>query len=420
MKIAVIGGGSTYTPELLDGLIDRRAALDLEAVVLHDIDAARLATVAGFCERMAARRGAAGLIRATLDRDEALAGASFVINQVRVGGQRARHADIQLCLEFDLIGQETTGMGGFAKALRTIPVTLDLCRAMRSACPDAWLLNFTNPSGLVTEAILDHGGVQALGLCNVPMDALMALAAHLGTGPERIDLDYVGLNHLSWIRRVTVDGADVTPTVLEALAGGAPANLPDLIDPPWLVRAVGGFPLYYLRFFYHRAAMLAGLKAATRSRAEEVMEIEERLLAVYDDPSQHEKPAALSERGGAYYSVVAVELIAAIHGDLGTEHIVNVRNDGAIPNLETKAVVEIPARIRRDRAAPRATAPLTAAQLGLLRAVKSYEQLTIQASVEESRDAAIAAMLVHPLGPDVDRVAALLDRIIAKDQLTLR
>lgn len=420
MKIAVIGGGSTYTPELLDGLLDRRAALDLEAVVLHDIDAERLSTVAGFCERMATQRGAAGSIRVTLDREEALAGASFVINQVRVGGQRARHADIQLCLEFDLIGQETTGMGGFAKALRTIPVTLDLCRAMQRVCPDAWLLNFTNPSGLVTEAILDHGGVQALGLCNVPMDALMALAAHLGTRPERIDLDYVGLNHLSWIRRVTVDGADVTPSVIEALAGGAPANLPDLIDPPWLVHAVGGFPLYYLRFFYHRAAMLAGLKAAPRSRAEEVMEIEERLLAIYRDPSQHEKPAALSERGGAYYSVVAVELIEAIHGNLGTEHIVNVRNDGAIANLEAKAVVEIPARIHRDRAVPRATAPLTEAQLGLLRAVKSYEQLTIQAAVEQSRDAAIAAMLVHPLGPDADRVAALLDRIVAKDQLTLR
>ncbi|MFN7952571.1 MAG: 6-phospho-beta-glucosidase [bacterium] len=420
MKIAVIGGGSTYTPELLDGLIDRRATLDLEAVVLHDIDAERLSAVTGFCERMAAHRGAEGLIHSTLDRDRALAGASFVINQVRVGGQRARHADITLSLEFGLIGQETTGMGGFAKALRTIPVTLDLCRAMQRICPDAWLLNFTNPSGLVTEAILDHGGVKALGLCNVPMDARMALSTHLGASPERIDLDYVGLNHLSWIRRVTLDGADVTGTVLEALAGGAPANLPDLIDPPWLVRAVGGFPLYYLRFFYHRAAMLAGLAAAPRSRAQEVMEIEERLLAIYRDPRQHEKPAALGERGGAYYSVVAVELIEAIHGDLGTEQIVNLRNDGAIPNVEAKAVVEIPARIGRARAWPRATAPLTPAQLGLLCAVKSYEQLTIQAAVEQSRDAAIAAMLVHPLGPDADRVAALLDRIIEKDHLTLR
>ena len=419
MKIAVIGGGSTYTPELLDGLIDRRAALGLDAVVLHDVDGARLDAVSGFCERMAAHRGSPSLVRATLDRDDALEGADFVVNQVRVGGQRARHADIQLCLEFDLIGQETTGMGGFAKALRTIPVTLDLCRAMERTCPDAWLFNFTNPSGLVTEAILDHGHSKAIGLCNVPMDAKMALASHLGVRADTIDLDYVGLNHLSWLRRVTVAGRDVTSDVLDALAAGTPANLPDLIDPPHLVRAVGGFPLYYLRFFYHRDAMLAGLKAAPRSRAQEVMKIEDRLLAIYRDPSQHEKPAALSERGGAYYSVVAVELVEAIARDLGTEQVVNVRNEGAIPNVEAKAVVEIPARIGRSRATPRPTAPLSPAQLGLLQAVKSYEQLTIQAAVEKSRDAAIAAMLVHPLGPDADRVEALLDRIIAKDRVEL-
>ncbi len=419
MKIAVIGGGSTYTPELLDGLLERRAALGLESVALHDIDGPRLAAVAGFCERVAEHRGAPGLVRATLDRDQALDGADFVVNQVRVGGQQARHADIQLCLEFDLIGQETTGMGGFAKALRTIPVTLDLCRAIERVCPDAWLLNFTNPSGLVTEAILDHGHPKAIGLCNVPMDARMALAAHLGVEAHRIDFDYVGLNHLSWLRRVTVEGRDVTDAVLEALAGGTPANLPDLIDPPHLVRAVGGFPLYYLRFFYHRAAMLASLKAAPRSRAQEVMEIEDRLLAIYRDVTQHEKPAALSERGGAYYSVVAVELVEAISLDLGTEQVVNVRNEGAIPNVEPKAVVEIPARIARSRAVPRPTAPLTPAQLGLLQAVKSYEQLTIEASVRKSRDAAIAAMLVHPLGPDADRVEALLDRIIAKDHVEL-
>ncbi len=420
MKIAVIGGGSTYTPELLDGLIDRRAGLGLDEVWLHDIDEPRLADVTGFCDRMASHRGAPGLVRSTLDRDQAIAGADFVINQVRVGGQQARHADIRLCLEFDLIGQETTGMGGFAKALRTIPVTLDLCRAIERIAPRAWLLNFTNPSGLVTEAILDHSSVKTLGLCNVPMDARMALAAHLGVDASHIDLDYVGLNHLSWIRHVTVDGTDVTDQVLDALVGGAPANLPDLIDPPWLVRAVGGFPLYYLRFFYHRAEMLAGLKAAPKTRAEEVMEIEGRLLALYRDPTQHEKPAALSERGGAYYSVVAVELIEAIHRDLGSEQIVNIRNEGAIPNVAPGSVVEIPARIGRDRAVPRPTAPLTAAQLGLLQAVKSYEQLTIRAAVEQSRDAAIAAMLVHPLGPDADRAAPLLDRIVAKDRLTLR
>ncbi|MBK7975634.1 MAG: 6-phospho-beta-glucosidase [Deltaproteobacteria bacterium] len=419
MKIAVIGGGSTYTPELLDGLIERRVALGLGAVVLHDIDASRLEAVSGFCERMAAHRGAPALVRSTLDRGDALDGADFVINQVRVGGQQARHADIQLCLEFDLIGQETTGMGGFAKALRTIPVTLDLCRAMERVCPNAWLLNFTNPSGLVTEAILDHGHPKAIGLCNVPMDAKMALATHLAVEPRQIDLDYVGLNHLSWLRRVTVEGRDVTSAVLDALAGGTPANLPDLIDPPHLVRAVGGFPLYYLRFFYHRQAMLAGLKAAPRSRAQEVMEIEERLLAIYRDSSRHEKPDALSERGGAYYSVVAVELVEAIALDLGNEQVVNVRNEGAIPNVEPKAVVEIPSRIGRTRVIPRPTTPLSPAQLGLLQAVKSYEQLTIQASVERSRDAAIAAMLVHPLGPDADRVEALLDRIIAKDCIEL-
>ncbi|MBN2494179.1 MAG: 6-phospho-beta-glucosidase [Deltaproteobacteria bacterium] len=413
MKLAVIGGGSTYTPELLDGLLAHAAALSLEEIVLMDIDAARLEVVSGFCQRMARHQGALLTIRTTPDPDQAIEGAAFVLTQIRVGGQAGRHRDIQLGLRHDLVGQETTGVGGFAKALRTIPVMLDLCARMELRCPEAWLINFTNPSGLVTEALLKHGRERSIGLCNNPINLRLDAARLLGVDPDRIELDYIGLNHLSWVRRILVDGQDALPGALEALrSAGRPANLPEELDyPEELLRALGAVPCSYLRYYYRTRSAVAALQARPKSRAEEVAEIERALLDGYRDPAQVVKPEALSRRGGANYSRAAVELILAIAGDTGSHHVVNVRNAGAIEALPFDCAVELDCRVDAQGARPLPLAPPGPEIRGLMQHVKAYEELAVEAAVRQSRKHAILALLAHPLVADADLAVELTDEI---------
>ncbi|MEA2535815.1 MAG: 6-phospho-beta-glucosidase [Chloroflexota bacterium] len=408
LKIAVIGGGSTYTPELVQGVVDRTATLPIDELVLHDVDAERLEVVGGLAERILRRQAWPGRLVSTTNQDQAIDGASFVLVQLRVGGQQARYSDETLPHRFGCIGQETTGPGGFAKALRTVPVVLDLAAEVgRRGAPDAWIVDFTNPVGIVTQALLDAGH-RAIGLCNVAIGVQRRMAARFGVTPDRIELEHVGLNHLSWIRAIRVDGVDRLPTML---AEDAKEIAADVDTTEELLRALGAIPSYYLHYYYATREVL-DKQLAGGTRAEDVMAIERELLEMYRDPNLDRKPALLEQRGGAFYSEAAAQLIASLHAGTGDIQVVDVRNDGALPDLPDHAVVEVPARIDRDGAHPIAQAPLAPEMRGLVQAAKAYEELAVIAATTGDRRAALLALLANPLVPDLRAADGLLAAIL--------
>lgn len=409
MKIAIIGGGSTYTPELAEGLLQEWEGLGLQEVVLHDIDWERLQIVGGLVQRIVRAQGSPFQVQLTLDRREAISGSDFVLTQIRVGGQQARHVDTKLCLEEGVIGQETTGPAGFAKALRTIPVILEICGEMRSYAPNAFLINFTNPAGIITEAVLKHGGVKVVGLCNVPFGMQVAAARQLGVEPAEVELDYVGLNHLAWVRRVLVRGEDRTEELLLKSAE-KPANIPGLELNAEFRRSLGMLTNSYLDYYYLQTEMVEHLRAQPKTRAEVVLEVERSLLEKYQDPNLTHKPPELEQRGGAHYSTVAVSLIRDIHLNTGTRHIVNVRNQGALPELPWDAAVEVPAVVDARGAVPLAIGLLEPQIRGLLQHVQAYEELTVEAAVARSYETALLALASHPLVPSVNKARRLLER----------
>jgi 6-phospho-beta-glucosidase len=409
MKIAVVGGGSTYTPELIEGFARRADVLAVDELVLHDISPDRLDIVGGLARRILARQGFPGRLSTTTDLEEAVEGAAAVLVQLRVGGQRARLVDETLPAMFDLLGQETTGPGGFAKGLRTIPVVLAIADVVAArARPDAWIVDFTNPVGMVTRALLDQGH-RALGLCNVAIGAQRRLAAAFGVEPERVRLDHAGLNHLSWIRRVLVDGVDRLPDVLhsdrvEELASGTQF-------PVELLRTLGAIPSYYLRYFYCTDEELHA-QTTGRQRATEVLEIERQLLEMYADPALDHKPALLDSRGGAYYSEAAAALVTSLLTGDGGHHYVDVRNNGTIAGLGDHAVVEVPAIVDRAGAHPVVVPPLAPELLGLVQAVTAYEVLTIEAARSGDRRVALRALLANPLVRQWDLAVPLLEALL--------
>lgn len=409
-RISVVGGGSTYTPELVDGLLRRRDELDLDEIVLVDTDARRLGILGPLAERMASRATDDEVsVRWTDDLADGVTGARFVVSQIRVGGMEARERDEHLGREFGLVGQETVGVGGFANALRTIPVALDISRTIAERAPGAVLFNFTNPSGVVTEALCRHGEVPTIGMCNVPWSTKAEVAGALGVSPAAVDFDYVGLNHLSWMRGVTIDGADRTADVLaglRALTAAERAKATDGDEPSWTPEAIeliGAIPNYYLLYYYETAAVIAH-QAANPTRASEVMAIEAKLLEQYADPDLDTKPAELEQRGGAYYSEAAAALMADLATDAGTVHVVDVPNAGAIPGFADDEVVEVAAVVTSRGATPRPTAPLRPDVHALMRTMKDVELLTVRAAVEGDADAALQALLAHPLGPPAHQV----------------
>jgi 6-phospho-beta-glucosidase len=409
VKVAVVGGGSTYTPELVEGFVTRGDRLPVDELVLLDIDAERLAVVGALAERMMRRAGWGGRLVLSGDRDEALEGADFVIVQLRVGGQAARLTDETIPLRFGCIGQETTGPGGFAKALRTVPVVLELAeQTARRGAPGAWFVDFTNPTGLVTQALLDHGH-RALGLCNVAIGFQRRFASFFGVGPDQVQLEHVGLNHLTWERKVFVDGVDRLP---ELLADGMHELTDETDMPAELIRTVGAIPSSYLHYYYLTERVLQQQREAGRTRAEEVMEIEAGLLELYRDPSLDTKPALLEERGGAFYSDAAAALVASLHAGTGDVQVVNVRNDGAIPNLPDDAVVEVPARIDREGAHPLPVDPLAPDMLALVGHVKAYELLTAEAATTGDRGTALRALMTNPLAGGFDVAGPLLEALL--------
>jgi 6-phospho-beta-glucosidase len=412
VKIAVVGGGSTYTPELVEGFATREDRLPVEELVLFDVDRERLEVVGGLAGRMLERAGWRGRLALTGRREEALDGASFVVVQLRIGGQAMRLADETLPLEFGCIGQETTGPGGFAKALRTVPVVLELAEeTARRAAPGAWFVDFTNPVGIVTQALLDHGH-RAIGLCNSAIGLQRRFAAHFGVAPERVELEHVGLNHLTWERAVTVDGVDRLPELLDSQADWIAA---DVGLPAALLRALGAVPSTYLRYYYATSRVL-GEQLRRPSRAEQVMAIERQLLELYRDPALATKPELLERRGGAFYSEAAAALIASLHAGTGDVQVVDVRNDGALPGLPDDAVVEVPARVDAGGARPLRLAPLAPELLGLVQQAKAYERLAVQAAVSGDRTVALKALLANPLVRDYDVAAPLLDALLERSR----
>jgi 6-phospho-beta-glucosidase len=409
MKIAVIGGGSTYTPELIDGFIARAGKLPLQEVWLVDPNAERLRVVGAFAQRMVEHAGARFRVELSGDRRRALEGADIVITQLRVGGQAARHGDELLGRRHHLVGQETTGVGGFAKALRTVPVILDIARDMRELAPQATLINFTNPAGIVTEALVRHGGVPVVGLCNNAINAQRRIATTFHVAPAEVYIEQVGLNHLNWIRRVAIGGDDATEAVLQHYIEYLRHDEDPIHFPPTLIAALHAIPSSYLEYFYLESLIIARQDSGVPTRAEVVMDVERRLLERYSDPHLCEKPPELMERGGAYYSEAAAALIESLWTDDGAIHVVNTRNNGAIPNLPDDVVVEVPCRVGAGGAVPLRFAPLEPALHGLTASVKDYELLTVQAAVSGDEQAAMLALLANPLGPDAASVEAVWD-----------
>jgi 6-phospho-beta-glucosidase len=403
VKVAVVGAGSTYTPELVSGL--GGDGVNVDELALMDVDDERLDVVGGLATRMLERTGWRGDLSLTTDLDRALDAADFVLVQIRVGGQAARLRDETIPLACGCIGQETTGAGGFAKAMRTVPVVLQIAERTRELAADgAWIVDFTNPVGIVTRALLD-GGYRALGLCNVAIGFQRHLAQLLGVEPQRVVIDQVGLNHLTWVRRVLFDDRDVLPELLAEHGD-------ELAEHTGLERSVlddlAVLPSYYLHYFYDHDRVLEELRDST-PRAAQVAEIEQQLLELYRDPTTTTKPALLEQRGGAFYSEAAVGLVASLLRDDDVVYEVDVRNNGVVAGLADDDVVEVPARVRGGVVEPLPQEPLAPELLGLVQHVAAYERLAAEAAVTRDPLTARKALLAHPLIGQVAQIDALLD-----------
>lgn len=416
MKIAVVGGGSTYTPELIDGMARLRDSLPLTEIVLVDPVVERRELVAGMARRMLARTGHPAVVSTTDDVSSAAVGAAVVLVQLRVGGQNARIGDETWPLECGCVGQETTGAGGLAKALRTVPVVLDIADKVRAVNPDAWIVDFTNPVGIVTRALLAEGH-KAVGLCNVAIGLQRFFAGLLQVEPGRIALDHIGLNHLTFVRAVWERQPD--GTVIDRLPVLLDVHGPQVAEklnlPLDLLRSTGTVPSYYLRYFYLHDQVVAEQQGAP-SRGQAVADLETELLELYADPSVDTKPAALDKRGGAYYSEAAVDLMASLLTDAGDVQVVNTLNNGTLPFLPDDMVVEVPATITAAGPVPLPVAPVSPQIAGLIAHVAGYEQLALDAARSGSRDKVVAALLAHPLVGQWELAQGLADRLLAHNQ----
>ncbi|NRN29643.1 6-phospho-beta-glucosidase [Photorhabdus heterorhabditis] len=422
IKIAVIGGGSSYTPELVEGLIQRYKSIPLSELALVDIDSGKqkVEIIAALTRRMLARHGMDQVtVSVHFTPDNAIRGANFILTQLRVGQLPARVADERLGLKYCLIGQETTGVGGFAKALRTIPVLLDIAHKIEQLAPDAWMINFTNPAGIVTEAISRHSKVKIIGLCNVPITMHHMIANMLQRPYEDVQLHFAGLNHMVWVHQVLVSGKNETQRVLDMLCNGVALTMNNIKEAPWpppLLRALGAIPCPYHRYFYQTRSMLQEEREAAAkqgTRAEQVMKVERELFELYAGPELDHKPEQLSFRGGSFYSEVALDLICAIHNNLGSQLVVNTINHGAIQGLPDDAIIETNCIIDAEGAHPLTFGHLPDSMHSLTQQIKTYERLTIKAAVHGDRDAALLALITNPLVADADIASPLLDDVLA-------
>ena len=407
LKIAVVGAGSTYTPELVDGFMRRISSLPVGSIYMMDIDQRKNTIVSGLAKRMIAAKGLDIKLVVTGDLEEALTGADYVVAQVRVGKLPARVLDEKIPLKYDLLGQETTGVGGFFKGLRSIPVILNIARTMERVAPKAWLINFSNPSGIIAQMLSQETSIKFAGLCNEPINLEKRFKEK--TKAKQLEYDFVGLNHFNWVTKIQADGQDIFPCPKDK----DPLKAYEIGDGAWL-HTIGGIPSGYLRYYYDRDSTVATCKAQEKSRGEICMDIEEELLALYQDESIIQKPALLDKRGGALYSDAAVSLIDAIENDLGTTHVVNVNHRGTIPFLDEGDIAEVKCRVGKGGPIP---LPLIDDKIsphiiGMVRAVKAYEKLAVRAGLTGDYDAGLAALLTHPLIGDRERAQKVYDEML--------
>ncbi|MFW7761472.1 6-phospho-beta-glucosidase [Klebsiella pneumoniae] len=426
LKIVVIGGGSSYTPELIEGLLNRYHEMPVASLWLVDIEEGKekVEIIAGLARRMIAKAGLTIEVVATLDRESALRDADFVCSQFRAGCLDARISDERISLKYGLIGQETNGLGGFANACRTIPIALKIAADMERLCPDAWLLNFTNPSGMVTEAILRHSRIKAVGLCNVPVIMQKGITTLLQCADEKEEVIQVaGLNHFIFVRQILHKGKEWLPEVIAEINAGrdplVPRNIPPFRWPSHLLQGLGMIPCAYLRYYYMKDDLLRQELAEAGgegTRGEVVKQLEKILFDQYRDPHLAVKPKALEGRGGQYYSEAACELMNAIYNDKRIIMHVNTRNNGAINGLPDDCAVEVSSLITASGPLPLNVAPFPEDTLRLLQLMKSFERLTIEAALTGNRHTAWRALMLNPLIVSGEKLELALDEVIAENR----
>jgi 6-phospho-beta-glucosidase len=421
IKLAIIGAGSTYCPELMQGLIRRRDILPLDELRLCDIDESRLHIVGEFCERVLQKEGISARITRTSDLSLALDGAEFVVAQIRAGRLEARIRDEKIPLAYGLIGQETTGIGGFTNALRTIPQMEAIATAIERYAPQAWLVNFSNPSGIVTEYLLNHTPVKAVGLCNLPIGAQERIAKLLSLPMDRVRLETASLNHCGAITAVHVGGENVLPQLLTPEVLDHAASKEDWVkNYRPIIEMLGALPNDYLQYFYYHECKLSEQKAAAQTRGEACVEIESRLLSYYADERNTSVPPMLSERGGHLYSEAAIALIASLAGAAPGYHVVDVQNRGVLDFLPDASVIETSCFVEQDSIT---RVPLTVqpneALRALLISVKAYESLAVQAAITGDRSLALRALACNPITADLDKSAPCLLEMLAQNRSLL-
>lgn len=397
IKIAIIGSGSTYTPELIEGLINRRDSLPLDELYLMDIDERKRTIVGGLGQRMIAAAGMDTKVILTDNLEEALTGASFVLAQIRVGKLPARILDEKIPVKYGMIGQETNGIGGFFKGMRTIPEILKITKTMEKCCPDAWLINFSNPSGMIAEAVLNNSPIKMMGLCNVPINSVDSVRKQLNL-PKESYVEYLGLNHLAWITKVEYQGKDYLQEAMDAgLNSATMKNIPTLGFSKEEIKTAGAIPTCYLEYYYHRDDKLKHCLEHEKSRGETCLEIEENLLEIYSNAELHVKPELLSKRGGSRYSEAAINLVDAIYNDKKEVHVVNILNKGAIPFMDDNDAVEVNAIIGKDGATPIMTNYQNKHIEELMKTIKAYEKHAVKAALTGDVDEALRALMINPL-----------------------
>ena len=419
-KIVVIGGGSSYTPELLYGFVNRKSRLAVAEIVLVDIPEGirKLEAIGALGLRMFQKHSIATRLSWTLDIESALSGADFVLNQIRVGGLNARALDEQIPNRFGLIGQETTGAGGVFLGLRTMPVVIEIAKKMEHLCPEAILINFTNPAGMVTQAVQKVTNIRCIGLCNIPINMKHELASILSIPVECLNFDYVGINHLSFITRVWDDHEDYTEALLKhpiELMSSIVPNIQQLENPGAVIEAIGLIPCPYLAYYFCEDQQLKeeleGLQNGKGSRANEVMATEKLLFDLYRDPELTSIPEELKRRGGSLYSEAALQIVEAIAYSTGCILTVNVRNGSAIPELPEDAVIEVNCRVDKNGAVPIGKITLPPQVRGLIQHVKSYESLAVSAALNRDRRLAQQALIAHPLAHDSIKALKVFDAL---------
>ncbi|WP_418955367.1 6-phospho-beta-glucosidase [Streptomyces tritici] len=433
MTLTILGGGGFRVPLVYGALLRDRREGRVTHVTLHDVDPARLAAVARVLAEQAADVPDAPEVRVTTDLDDALRGTDFVFSAIRVGGLEGRAADERVALAEGVLGQETVGAGGIAYGLRTLPVAVDIARRVARLAPDAWVINFTNPAGLVTEAMARHLGDRVIGICDSPVGLGRRLARVLGADPDRARVDYAGLNHLGWVRGLYVDGRDelprllADPKLLESFEEGR------LFGADWL-RSLGAVPNEYLHYYYFNREAVRAYQEAEQTRGAFLRDQQARFYAEMADPgapalrtwdrtraereatymAENRDVAGAGERaeddlesGG--YEQVALALMRAVARDERTTLILNVRNRTTLAGLDADAVVEVPCVVDANGARPLAAEPLPYHAAGLVTAVKAVEREVIAAAASGSRAAAVKAFALHPLVDSLAVARRLLD-----------